>query len=84
MENKQTLEVGTKYLSCKMTTANALKLVLEAVAKGEDSINFAAFKNDQKEKDNPEHANKPNYKSGAVAIWISTKKESTAIQEESI
>ena len=49
MENKKTLEVGTKYLSCMMDTAVALKLVLEAVASGKDKVSFAAFKDDTKE-----------------------------------
>ena len=68
--NDKKLKKGEVYLNCRMKTATALKLVLEAVAKGKEDFYFAAFKNKERTE-----TNHPVYKSQDVAIWKAEKKE---------
>jgi len=100
MSENKTLDVGTKYLSCKMNVSKAFELIIEGLdlkdktftteqlllkimTNKDAQINFPAFKNAQRDKNNPKDVNKPIYKSDRVAIWMATKKEaSEAIQED--
>lgn len=71
---KSSLEVGEKYLSCRMKTYKALEYVLTAISKGEDSISFSIFKNKDKTANN-----QPSFTSNGLAVWIQQKKEQKKI-----
>lgn len=71
-EKTEEVKKMPKYLSISVPSGIALQKVLEAVKESKDHVNFAAFKNEKKEK-----PTQPDYRGKESAVWVKeyTKEE---------
>lgn len=67
----QELEPGSKYLNITVKPGVLLEKAFSAIRDGEENVSFAAFKNTDKE------GNQPDYSSSEVSVWVNEKQENT-------